>query len=177
MRRRPPCPADRRSTVLVLRALGLGDLLTALPALRAIRDALHRSFVVLAAPAWLAPLALLSGAVDRVLPTRPLGPIALSRPALAVNLHGRGPQSHRRLLETQPARLLAFRHHGVPESAGSPEWRPDEHEVRRWCQLLAGSGIPADPRRLHLDHRELPVPEGLREATVLHPGAGAPARR
>ena len=55
-------------SVLVLRALGIGDLATAVPVLRGIRAARPTEEIVLAAPAWLAPLARLTGAVDRVLP-------------------------------------------------------------------------------------------------------------
>ena len=95
-------------TVLVLRALGLGDFLTALPALRAIRRAFAGAHLVLAAPASITPLAALSGAVDEVLPTDPLGPVRTEAPDVAVNLHGRGPESHRVLLETQPGLLFAF---------------------------------------------------------------------
>jgi ADP-heptose:LPS heptosyltransferase len=165
------------SEVLVLRALGLGDLLTALPALRALRSELHSHSLLLAAPAWLAPLALHSRAVDAVVPVGPLEPVPVVRPAWAVNLHGRGPQSHRRLLETGPSRMIAFRHPKVPESAGMPEWRAGEHEVRRWCRLLEEQGIAADPGRLELDPLGLPLPDVARGATVLHPGAGAGARR
>jgi ADP-heptose:LPS heptosyltransferase len=165
-------------TVLILRALGLGDFLTALPAIRALRDTRLPNSFVLAAPAWLAPLAIHSGAIDRLLNTRPLGPVALRRPELAVNLHGRGPQSHRRLLETEPRRLIAYQHPGVPESAGSPSWRADEHEVMRWCRLLEESGIPADPSRLDLSPEGLPpAPPAARGATLIHPGASAAARR
>lgn len=163
-------------TVLILRALGLGDLLTALPALRALRDSFASSSLVLAAPAWLAPLALHCGAADRVLATEPLGPVRAWAPRLAVNLHGRGPQSHRVLLATRPDRLVAYRHRDVPESAGAPRWRPGEHEVRRWCRLLAESGIPADPSHLHVDPAGLP-PSPAPGATVIHPGAGSPERR
>src|SRR5690606_29371795 len=54
-------------TALVLRALGLGDLLTAVPALRALRRAGMR--VVLAAPEWLRDVAVLTDAVHRLHPT------------------------------------------------------------------------------------------------------------
>jgi ADP-heptose:LPS heptosyltransferase len=166
-----------RRVVLVLRALGLGDLLTSLPVLRALRASFASHSLWLAAPDWLAPLALHTGAVDRVVPVEPLGPVPVRRPALAVNLHGRGPESHRRLLETAPGALIAFGCPGVPETAGMPLWREGEHEVRRWCRLLAESGIPADPRALGLDPTGLPMRRAGRGATLLHPGAGAGARR
>lgn len=162
--------------VLALRALGLGDLLTALPALRALRDSTAPSPLVLAAPAWLAPLAIHAGAADRVLPTEALRPLHARRPRLAVNLHGRGPQSHGLLLATRPGRLVAFHHAEVPETAGSSRWRPDEHEVHRWCRLLAESGIPADPTRLHLDPAGLPRSPNP-GATIVHPGASCAERR
>ena len=45
-----PLPAGRRGSILVLRALGLGDLLTGLPALRALRARFPEHELVLAAP-------------------------------------------------------------------------------------------------------------------------------
>src|SRR5205823_558737 len=55
-------------SVLVLRALGIGDLATAVPALRGLRAARPTEQIALAAPDWLTPLARLTGAVDRVVP-------------------------------------------------------------------------------------------------------------
>jgi ADP-heptose:LPS heptosyltransferase len=172
--------AQPRPAVVVLRALGLGDLLTALPALRALADAFPRHPRLLATPSVLAPLAKASGAVDEVVPADGLAePLSrlLHGAGLAVNLHGRGPESHNLLLDTGPRRLVAFAHPAVPASSQGPRWRPDEHEVARWCRLLEESGIAADPTRLDLELPPGPVPHGVAGATLVHPGAASPSRR
>jgi ADP-heptose:LPS heptosyltransferase/uncharacterized protein YjbJ (UPF0337 family) len=168
----------RRPSLVVLRALGLGDLLASVPALRALADAYPSHRRVLAAPAALAPIALATGAVHGVADTAPLAPLdgSLGRPDVAVNLHGRGPESHRLVLALRPARTIAF----ASEAAGvpGPRWRQDEHEVPRWCRLLEEEGIPADPSRLGLELAPGPLPAGAEPlATVVHPGAASPARR
>ena len=168
------------SPVVVLRALGLGDLLTAVPALRALADAFPRHPRLLATPAALAPLARCSGAVDEIVPTDGLDqPLhrRLHDAGIAVNLHGRGPESHRLLLAAGPRRLVGFAHPAVPASSDGPRWTAGEHEVTRWCRLLEESGIAADPSRLDLDLPSGPVPHRAAGATLLHPGAAAPARR
>jgi ADP-heptose:LPS heptosyltransferase len=163
--------AQAGERVVVLRALGLGDLLTAVPALRAVRRARPHARVLLAAPRALAPLALHTGAVDDVVDTAPLAPLdlALHGADLAVNLHGRGPQSTALLRATRPRALVSY---GL---AAGPVWRPDEHEVHRWCRLLAESGVPADPADLLLGRPAAPAP--VERAVLVHPGAAQPSRR
>jgi ADP-heptose:LPS heptosyltransferase len=172
--------ADRRRPRLVaLRPLGLGDLLTGVPALRALAEAFPEHERILACPAVLEPLALASGAVDRVVDTRPLVPLApeLQEADVAVDLHGKGPASHRVLLASRPRRLIAFANGQIPETAGMPEWRADEHEVARWCRMLAGHGISTEPCDLYLEPPAMGVPREALGATIVHPGAASPARR
>ncbi|UBI41355.1 MULTISPECIES: glycosyltransferase family 9 protein [Streptomyces] len=170
-----------RPRLLALRALGLGDLLAGVPALRALRRAHPEHEIVLAAPADLAPVAAVTGAVDRLLPASAPGravPGALAwtgrPPEVAVDLHGNGPPSHRLLSALRPGRLLAFAHPDTPDIDGPP-WRADEHERERWCRLLRSYGVPADAGDLALPRPEAPSPAP--GAVVVHPGAASPARR
>jgi ADP-heptose:LPS heptosyltransferase len=165
-----------RPRILVLRALGLGDLLTGVPALRALRAAYPEHELVLAAPTALQPLVDLTGAVDCLLATRPLEQIPWEGrpPELSVNLHGSGPESHELLLRLGAGRLVAFA--STPAGVEGPRWDPAEHEVARWCRLLRESlGVPTDPTDVLLT---LPDVEPLvTDAVVIHPGAAFPARR
>lgn len=176
------------SRVLVLRALGLGDFLTGVPAYRAVRRAFPGHRIVLAAPGGLADLVPLTGAIDELLPAAELGPVGWTGPPpdIAIDLHGRGPASHRLLAVLQPDRLITFggRHGG---GFAGPPWRAGEHEVARWCRLCSESGIPADPADLRLTAvpgPALPVPAAALPPapdgpgpTLVHPGAAAPSRR
>jgi ADP-heptose:LPS heptosyltransferase len=162
-------------SVLMLRALGLGDLLTGVPAIRGIGRAFASSRRVLATPATLAPLVERIGGVDAIKDTSGLEPLRdVGDVEVAFNLHGRGPQSHRVLLATRPRRLVAFEHPDVVESASSPRWDAEEHEVSRWCRLLRGNGVDADERDLDVEVEPDPSFDGV---TVIHPGAASAARR
>jgi len=174
-------PRTARPSALVLRALGLGDLLTAVPALKALRRHLPGHELVLAASERLAGAVAATGLVDRLLPAEAPGravPAALAWPGegpdLAVDLHGNGPPSHLLLQRLGPRRLFAYAHPGTPGIPG-PVWREDEHERERWCRLLTWYGIAADPADL-----SIPAPAASSPApgaVVLHPGADAAARR
>jgi ADP-heptose:LPS heptosyltransferase len=166
--------------IVVLRALKLGDFLTGVPAYRAIRRAYPSSYIQLAAPREFASLAnLLDGAIDEVRDTRELEPLdsQLYDADIGIDLHGKGPASHRLLVETRARRLIAFRTPETPESVDGAEHDDEEHEVARWCRLLQHAGIPAEP-----DDLDIAVPattsltEMARDATVVHPGASSRAR-
>ncbi|MEV4351668.1 glycosyltransferase family 9 protein [Actinoplanes sp. NPDC049596] len=161
--------------ILALRALGVGDLATAVPALRGLRGAFPGRPLALAAPAWLTPLIELTGAVDKIIPTGGLGEGLRTdeAPEVAVNLHGSGPESHRLLQTTQPAKLWAFASPNAGHLDGPP-WIEEEHEVHRWCRLLRHYGVPADEADLSLAVPGVDVPAGV---TIIHPGAKSPSRR
>jgi ADP-heptose:LPS heptosyltransferase len=161
--------------LLVLRALGLGDLLVAVPALRALRKHYPDHHLVLAAPSSLTELARRTGVVDEVLRTATPAALAwpyTSPPDVAVNLHGRGPQSHEALDATRPVQRIGLRAPGWD----GPEWtdiaREHPHERQRWCAVVEAFGVPADPSDLVLavrHHR----PSGV----IVHPGAAYGAKR
>src|SRR5439155_17405280 len=88
---------------------------------------------------------------------------------VAVNLHGRGPESTALLAVTRPRRLIAF--------GETVAWRDDEHERVRWCRLLTAAGIPADPDDFRVPPPRVAAPPVAVGATVLDPGASSPARR
>lgn len=164
------------SVVLVLQARGLGDLLTAVPALRALRRARPNDHLVLAAPHRLRSLVDHIASVDGMVPTadaRSLrwdGPV----PDLAVNLHGPGAEPIVELNRTGARRVLTYRNPSFSEIPG-PQWQDDMHLVDRWCHLLEFDGIGADRRNLGL----LPpvAATNHRDCVVVHIGAGAAARR
>ncbi len=166
--------------IVVLRALKVGDFLTGVPAYRAIRRAYPSSYIQLAAPHGLAPLAnLLGDTFDEVCDTHELEPLhpKLYDADVGIDLHGKGAASHRLLVEARARRLIAFRTSSTPESAGGAEHDDEEHEVARWCRLLQHAGIPADPYDLDVvAPPTTPLTQTARDATLIHPGASSRSR-
>jgi ADP-heptose:LPS heptosyltransferase len=161
-------------TIVVLRALGLGDLITGLPALAVLRTSLPEHRLLLATPQRWAPILDLTGGVDGILETAELAPIrgAPDEVDLAVDLHGNGPASRDLLAALTPRRLLAY-------ADGPVVWRREEHEVDRWVRLLR-EGLPAPAAATPMLAGILGAPpDGAQPVgvTVVHCGAAAASRR
>lgn len=169
-----------RPTILVLRALAIGDLLVAVPALRALRRAYPDHRLVLATTPALAPLVGRTGGVDVLVPTPDPTAVPWSGPApdVAVNLHGTGPQSHRALAALEPARRIGFCSPEAGPGWEGPGWdavaAAHPHERGRWCALLQAVGIPADPGDLRLPTPAAPAGPA---PVLVHPGAAFGAKR
>lgn len=172
-------PLDDAPVAFVLRALGLGDLLAGIPALRAVRRGFPAHRLVLATSPALVPLVEELEEVDFAIETddcRPLD-MQLGVEDIAVNLHGRGPESTYRLLDANASHLIAFFHPDIPATYASAVWRRRENERARWCRLLEHHGVSsADPSDFLLRRAPDPLHPEHRGAVVIHPGAGAPAR-
>jgi ADP-heptose:LPS heptosyltransferase len=186
---------DRRPTVLALRALQIGDLLVAVPALRALRRAHPEHRLVLATSPALAPLVERTESVDLLLPTPDPTAVPWSGPPpeVVVNLHGTGPQSHRALDALNPGRRIGFRCGNAGPGWEGPAWdavaAAHPHERARWCALLEAVGIPADAGDLRLPSpthagrtrtgsaRAAPTADVSPAPVVVHPGAAYGAKR
>jgi ADP-heptose:LPS heptosyltransferase len=148
--------------------------------MRALSRVFPRHHKVLATTRGVAPIVPLVAAFDEVAVIEPFQPLPqeLRGANVAVDLHGRGPGSHRVLVASRPNRLIAYANEEVAESLPGPTWRDGEHEVRRWCRLLEENGIPADPDDLDLACPPPPVhlPDA-RGATIVHAGAAFESRR
>lgn len=158
-------------SVCVFRALpGLGDMLCATPALRALRTArpdVHVALVTL--PAALDVARRLRHLVDEVIPFPGFPGLPDRRPAireipgflaamqsrrfdLAVQLHGTGALTNDIVTLFGARRMAGFHPHGrpAPDPSRFLPWRHDEHEVLRWLRVADHLGWPARSRRLEL---------------------------
>lgn len=201
----PPAGAPRN--IAVLRALQLGDMLCAVPALRALRAASPDARVTLIGLPWARELAArFSRYVDDFiefpgfpgLPERECDPRAFAafladaqdrRFDLALQLHGDG------RLSNAVTALLGARHCAgfYPRGSGCPDplrflpWEPREHEVLRGLRLLERLGVPGAGIELELPIDEVDKAELARlaqafrfrpgQCVVVHPGAQLASRR
>jgi ADP-heptose:LPS heptosyltransferase len=167
-------PADPRPILLALRALKLGDLLVAVPALRALRRGFPEHRIVLATTGWLRPLVELVDAVDELLPAAGLDhllDLGDREVDVGVNLHGRGPESGRLLTAVSPRRLIAH----APDAPEGPEWVDGMLERERWARLVRAWGLDADADDVGIARPA--APSAAPGASVLHVGAFYGARR
>ena len=165
---------QERPLAVAFRALQLGDLLVAVPALKALRRGLPEHRLLLATSAWLEPVVGLIDAVDGLVPIGALGeplPFAPGEIDLVVNLHGGGPESAA-VVDAAAARLTV-RHAIRPGEAG-PAWIEDQHERARWVRLTAAFGLPGDPDDVRIARPTVPSPAP--RSSVVHVGAAFPSR-
>ena len=157
-----------RPVALALRALKLGDLLVAVPALKAMHRALPEHRLLLATSAWLEPLIPLVPGLDGLVPAKGLDallPIAPGVVDVAANLHGYGPES-RAIVDALDARLAV--QHARPGEEGLP-WLDGILERERWVRLTGAFGMPGDKDDVALDRPAVPSPAP--GAAVVHVGA------
>jgi hypothetical protein len=117
--------------------------------------------------------------VDEFCPVAELAPITgLSGPVdIGIDLHGNGIASRRILAQLAPLRLIGF---GSPtDGLPGPDWRPAEHEIRRWCRLVWSTLGSAGPLPYWEAANCVAIPElaTARAMTLLHPGAAYASRR
>lgn len=196
--------APRR--IAVFRALQLGDMLCAVPALRALRSAFPAASITLIGLPWAAQfverfsplvddLLVFPGAIgfpeqpetDAGLPAFFAGARA-RRFDLAIQMHGSGGPANDLLFQ------LGARHHAgfvqpgeAPRTGWFVDWPDTAREPERYLRLLRHMGLPAHDATLWL-----PVDAGDHEAAdalcaahavdadgavVIHPGAQWPSRR
>jgi ADP-heptose:LPS heptosyltransferase len=199
--------ADRPRSIAVVRALQLGDLLCAVPSLRALRRALPRARVTLVGLPWARAFAArFSRYVDEflALPGYPglpeieadvrrlprfLADAQARRFDLAIQLHGSGAHVNSLAAMLGARRSAGFFVPGewCPDPSSYVPWPEKGSEVRRLAALISALGARVDDESLEFPLTE----EDEREArgvieraglepgryVVVHPGARWPSRR
>ena len=191
-------PGDVRR-IAVVRPGQLGDLLLAIPGLRALREGFPNAEIDLIAQPWAADFARRFPCIDRVLVLQDAPPEtpspcgrrnATAHYDLALQIQGDDPSAARLALALGSRATVGFCR---DERIGSafhlllPMLR-DEPEVFRVMRLVRALGVPAVGTRLEFpllpeDEEALGAVPGLRPLLerrpliAIHPGARAPARR
>jgi ADP-heptose:LPS heptosyltransferase len=187
--------------IAILRALQLGDMMCAVPALRALAAAFPEARITLIGLPWARQFAArfrrylhgylefpgFPGMPERQVDLRGLPEFfegaRSARFDLVLQMHGSGELTNPLAVLLGGARTAGFFRPGrfCPDPARYAPWRDDEHEVLRWLRLAEALGAP--PRGTHL---EFPFHEpdyeewrafGLRHYAVLHPGSQLASRR
>jgi ADP-heptose:LPS heptosyltransferase len=177
--------------IAVLRALQLGDLLCAVPALRALRGAFPQGRIALAGLAWARAFAArFRRYIDEFIefPGLP-GTSAFfddmrSRAFdLVVQMHGDGSQTNAVALAMGGERTAGFYLPGAqcPDPARFVEWRAEENEVVRCLRLVERLGARSSSAELEFPLFESDWAEwralGVRDYVCVHAGAQLPSRR
>lgn len=191
--------------VLVFRALQLGDMLCAVPALRALRAGLPRARIVLVGLPWAIQFAhRFDTLVDEFIafPGHPLLPEPASDPegwpalrlrlrarraGLAIQLHGSGEASNAIVREFGAQQMAGFARAPSVDSAGFHPYPEHGHESERLLALMRALGLNTGDRRLAFPLRAtdddelraagMPAALGGRAYACMHAGARDPARR
>lgn len=192
-------------SVVVLRALMLGDLLCATPALRAMRAAWPDARITLVGLPWARELTHRLATVDAFEPfpgwpgfiesPEPTADAACAfmlrlraqRHELAIQLHGSGEQSNALVASWGAERTAGLASDAAwrppADAALFARWPDNGHEIDRVLALTDHLGLPR--QGTHLDfpltdadrHRAAQWIDGARPYAVLHPGAQLPSRR
>lgn len=204
MSARPTLPADTVQRIAVFRALVLGDLLCAVPALRALKAAYPQAEITLIGLPWAEALVQRLQCLDRLLPF-PGYPGLSETPAqlnalptflaeaqarafdLALQMHGDGRITNPLVVALNARHTAAFYRAGsyCAEPALSLPWPDTGHEIDRCLALVGALGIAPQGRGLEFplhddDWQQLrrTWPEaGAQPYVVLHPGSQLRSRR
>ena len=187
--------------IAILRALQLGDMMCAVPALRALAAAFPEARITLIGLPWARQFAArfrrylhgylefpgFPGMPEREIDLRGLPEFFERARAtafdLVVQMHGSGELTNPLAVLLGGARTAGFFRPGrfCPDPARYAHWRDDEHEVLRWLRLAEALGAPARGTHLEFPLHEPDFEEwrsfGLRHYAVLHPGSQLASRR
>ncbi|MBW8905898.1 MAG: glycosyltransferase family 9 protein [Betaproteobacteria bacterium] len=187
--------------IAVFRALQLGDLLCAVPALRALRHGYPEAHITLIGLPWARELAgRLRAYVDHFIefpgfPGMPeRAPDIAAIPEffrvtrtrdfdLAIQLHGSGELTNP-ITALMGARSIAGHYRPGqwrPDGERCYEWRDGEHEVLRWVGLMQRLGLEARGTQLEFPLRDADWQQWrslrLHHYALLHPGSQLASRR